>query len=115
MTDFGTEYDSTIQLTIDKYRKLQSHEPNNPLLTLIEVTNDSFSYATDPPKRAEYFKKYNPEEKEPALKVWVAYLVDLIREVDRIEGTNSLPSPKPTLTPVTKLDDIKFDEDDIPF
>jgi len=116
MGDLASDREAAISLIIDEYHKLQTHNPKHELLRYItDVTQDSFRYSADQPTRQAFVDKYAPTDKIPFAVMLTAYLVDLTRAVDQIEGTNRLAKPQEPVrvTPIKTLDDLN--DEDIPF
>ena len=121
MGDLASDHDAAIELIIDGYRRLQTHNPEHELLQYITNISDQ-GFENVRGKYEEFLDRFEtPEDKKldyvKVAKVLTSYFVALRNASDEIEGIDRTPKQPVNVTPIKTLDDAKYDlpDNDIPF
>ena len=115
MGDLASDHDAAIELVIEEYRRLHTHDSKHELLQYItNVRDNGFKHV----KSKEFFDRFEtPEDKKldyiKMARVLCSYYVALREAVDKIEGINRSPKSKEkNIEPIKTLEE---DLEDLPF
>ncbi len=125
MSDLTSERIAAIELIIEEYQRLVNHNPEKEeykklLSYLFDVNSDGFRHSPNKIIQDEFFNRYLNDKTRYVCVMYTAYLIDLMKANDQIEGIDRFPKkelPKPEYKPIVKSieDTLALLDDDIPF
>lgn len=122
MGDLASDHDAAIELIIEEYGRLYTHNSEHELLKYItNISSEGFEYVSG--EHVEFLDRFETSEDKKldyikVAKVLGSYFVALRNAVDEIEGIDRTPKRSVDVTPIKSLDKFEykqFPEGDIPF
>ena len=78
MSDIGSEHESSMELMIESYLKLQNKDPNHELLSLVNIHDDKQGFSTS----EKFWEKFQEPKDKYKCQVYIRYFIALEKAVD---------------------------------